>query len=182
MLFGGMQTMKCHLRHIANRMRTAGRDRLTEAGVTLIEILIVLAMVTLLASLVIGMATQVDNQSRAKSLENTFAVLETALEEYREQTGGFPGQPELASGNAADHCEILYGELDSIAGSRKMLEQIDAPAIQDRTGNGVPEIYDPWGTILDYVYVLLTDTYPRLISAGPDKNFDTPDDITSKRK
>ena len=175
--------MKSDMRYTIYERRGAGHDARPKAGVTLVEILIVLAIVTLLASLVIGMATHIDNQSRARSLENTFAVLETALEEYREQTGGFPGQADPASANAAAHCEILYGELDSIAGSRKILEQIDGSLIANKVdpAGTLAEIYDPWGTVLDYVYGPL-DTYPRLISAGPDKNFGTPDDITSKKK
>jgi len=153
-------------------------------GVTLVEMLIVLAIITLLASLVVGMATHIDNQSRGKGLQNTFAVLESALEEYREQTGGFPEQPDRDSANAAAHCEILYSELNSIAGSRKILEKISGSSIANKFGGAdtPAEIYDPWGTALDYVYDSLIDTYPRLISAGPDRSFaNDADNISSRR-
>jgi prepilin-type N-terminal cleavage/methylation domain-containing protein len=167
-----------------------GRGGRTKAGVTLVEMLIVLAIITLLASLVIGMATHIDNQSRGRELEGTFAVLESALEEYREQTGRFPPQPERNFANAAAHCEILYGELNSIAGSRKILEQIPVipgskfRAIDNNFGDAdtPPEIYDPWAGVLDYSYDPLVDTYPELISAGPDGVFGTADDMSSKRK
>ena len=47
------------------------------------------------------------------------------------------------------------------------------------------ELRDPWGTLLDYVYEYAGgkgDTFPELISAGPDRQFGTADDISSKGK
>ena len=43
----------------------------------------------------------------------------------------------------------------------------------------LPRFVDPWGMSLRYIY---QDGYafPRVISAGPDKIFDTPDDIENK--
>jgi hypothetical protein len=41
------------------------------------------------------------------------------------------------------------------------------------------EIYDPWGTVLDYRY-LAGDNFPELVSAGPDKIFGTADDISNR--
>ena len=176
--------MKSDIRHIVYETGAMGRGGRTEAGVTLVEMLIVLAIITLLASLVIGMATHIDNQSRGRELEGTFAVLESALEEYREQTGHFPEQPERNFANAAAHCEILYDALNSIAGSRKILEKISGSLIANKFGDAdtPPEIYDPWAGVLDYSYDPLVDTYPELISAGPDRIFNTPDDITSRKK
>lgn len=178
--------MKSDIRHIVYEVGAMGRGGRTEAGVTLVEMLIVLAIITLLASLVIGMATHIDNQSKGKGLQNTFAVLESALEEYREQTGHFPEQPDPDSANAAGHSEILYDALNSIAGSRKILEQISDSLIRHNVDTGatppIPEIYDPWAGVLGYSYDPLVDTYPELISAGPDGIFNTPDDITSRKK
>ena len=178
--------MKSDIRHLVYETGAMGRGRRSEAGVTLVEMLIVLAIITLLASLVIGMVTHIDNQSKGKGLQNTFAVLESALEEYREQTGHFPEQPERNFANAAAHCEILYDALNSIAGSRKILEKISDSLIKHNVDTGamppIPEIYDPWAGVLDCSYDPLVDTYPELISAGPDKNFGTADDISSRKK
>jgi len=152
-------------------------------GVTLVEMLIVLAIITLLASLVIGMATHIDNQSKGKSLENTFAVLESALDEYREYTGRFP---YAANPDPSLNSESLYGALNFIPTSRKILEQISDSLIKHKVDTGaippIPELYDPWGKVLDYKYDVNTDTFPELVSAGPDRIFGSPDDITSKKK
>jgi len=43
----------------------------------------------------------------------------------------------------------------------------------------LPRYIDPWGTSIRYVYLAGT-AFPTLTSAGPDKVFDTPDDVTSK--
>lgn len=178
--------MKSNIRHLVYETGAMGRGCRTEAGVTLVEMLIVLAIITLLASLVIGMATHIDNQSRGRELEGTFAVLESALEEYRGYAGRFPdgNDPEPTVNS-----EVLYAALNSEASSRKLLEQISDSLIADKAGTpGMYEIYDPWGQVLDYRYNLATPdypefvTYPELISAGPDKNFGTPDDITSRKK
>ena len=42
-----------------------------------------------------------------------------------------------------------------------------------------PEIYDPWGIVLEYIYSP-GDAFPKLLSAGPDKIFDTTDDINNR--
>ncbi len=174
--------MKSDIRHIVYETGAMGRGGRTEAGVTLVEMLIVLAIITLLASLVIGMATHIDNQSRGRELEGTFAVLESALEEYREQTGGFPEQQDEGVATRIERSEFLYRELNRIASSRKILERISDSSIQDRTTNDIVEIYDPWRSVLDYRYDRLINSYPQLVSAGPDGIFNTPDDITSGEK
>jgi len=171
--------MKCDIRYTIYEPQVTGHEARTRAGVTLVEMLIVLAIITLLASLVIGMATHIDNQSKGKSLENTFAVLESALEEYREYTGGFP---YAANPDPSLNSESLYGALNFIPTSRKILEQISDSLIADKSGTPGIELYDPWGKVLDYRYDVNTDTFPELVSAGPDRSFGSPDDISSKKK
>ena len=171
--------MKCDIRYTMYEPQVTGHEARTRAGVTLVEMLIVLAIITLLASLVIGMATHIDNQSKGKSLENTFALLESALEEYHEYEGGFPDE---VGAEPVERSETLYEQLNSILSSRKILEQISDSFITDRTDNDMPEIYDPWGMVLDYRYDVNTDTFPELISAGPDRIFGSPDDMSSKKK
>jgi len=160
-------------------------------GLSLVEMLIVVALIALLATMVIGIASRIDNQAKEKGVESTFALLEGALEEYKEFQGDFPGQPVKDFTSAAAHSEFLYGELYSIPSSRKILEKVSDSLIKHNVDTGtvppVPEIYDPWGTPLDYRYVP-GDSFPELVSAGPDKvfsspgidgQFGTPDDVIS---
>jgi len=179
--------MKRDIRYAIYEPRVASHDLRTKAGVTLVEILIVLGIIVLLASIVIGMATHITNQSRAQSLQNTFGVLESALEEYHEYgtgefQGGFPPGPRGADPNL--NSQTLYQALNSVPGSRKILEQIRDSLIDNRFGaaDTPPEIYDPWGKVLNYIFDPGSDSFPELISAGPDRTFaNVADNISSRR-
>jgi prepilin-type N-terminal cleavage/methylation domain-containing protein len=155
-----------------------------EHGLSLVEMLIVIGVIALLATMVISVATRIDNQSKEKGLESVFLLLESAFDEYKEFQGGFPLQPVKNFTNVAAHSELLYRELYSVPDSRKVLDKIQDSLIKDEVDTGavppVPEIYDPWGTTLDYRYAD-GENYPELVSAGPDKIFGTADDITNKK-
>jgi len=152
-----------------------------EYGLTLVEMLVVIVVIAVLATMVIGIATRIDNQTKEKSVEAILAQLDGAIQEYREFTDAFPAQPEKNFANAAAHSEQLYKELDAIPGSQSVLAKINDSFIENKYGTAdtPPEIYDPWGTALDYAYVP-GDNYPTLISAGADRVFGTADDISNK--
>lgn len=156
-----------------------------KAGVTLIEMLIVVAIIALLTSILIAAAARIYNQSKEQLTKNTFALLDAALQEYHEFKGDFPPQSEESFANAAAHSEVLYDALYSIPGSRKILEKISDSLIKHKVDTGIkppiPEIYDPWNEkAIDYKYNPDIDTFPKLTSAGPDRQFGTPDDITNR--
>ena len=150
-------------------------------GVTLVEILVVVAVIAILATMVIGIAARINDQSKEQGLESTFTLLESALQEYCEVTGKFPEQPEKNFANALLHSEYLYRELNLMPESRKILERIADSLIKNEYGtiDTPPEIYDPWGIVMDYIYVP-GDNFPELVSAGPDKIFGNADDISNK--
>lgn len=165
------------------------KNRKYQLGVTLIEMVIVVAIVAMLATMVISVVSRIDNQAKEKGLANIFALLESALQEYHQYTGKFPEQIEKNFANAAAHSQYLYKELQSIPSSRKVLEKISNSLLKNKwgTADSQPEIYDPWGTALDYRYES-GNNFPELISAGPDKIFllpgpdgrlETPDDVIS---
>jgi len=142
---------------------------------------IVVAIIALLATMVINVVSRIDNQAKEKGLANIFALLESALQEYHEYTGKFPEQLEKNFANAPAHSEYLYKELQSIPSSRQVLEKISDSLLKNKWGdaNSQPEIYDPWGTALDYRYIS-GNNFPELISAGPDRKFGTSDDISNR--
>jgi len=151
-----------------------------ETGVTLIEMVIVVTIIALLATIVLGIAASIQNQGNERLTENTFALLEGALQEYHDYTGGFPQYRVGAV--LVERSETLYAELNRIPSSRKILEDIGGSLIQnDPLTADTPEIYDPWGTVLDYRYEQGVATFPTLISAGPDRDFfTTADNITNR--
>ncbi|HUS73826.1 MAG TPA: type II secretion system protein [Sedimentisphaerales bacterium] len=148
-----------------------------KTGLTLVEMLIVVAIIVILTTLVIGIATRIDDQSKEQLTENTMAMLESALQEYYEYWKSFPdpNQPPYLTHSAA-----LYGQLQSTLSSRKILDKISDSLIKSNPlAVNMLEIYDPWETALDYRYVP-SNNFPELISAGPDNNFGTADDISSR--
>ena len=157
------------------------KNRKYKHGLTLVEMLIVVAVIALLATMVIGIAARIDNQSKERCLECTCALLEFALQEYCECTGKFPEQPEKNFTNVPLHSECLCKELHLIPESRKILGKLADSLVKNEYGTAdtPPEIYDPWGTVLDYRYVP-GDNFPELVSAGPDKIFGTADDISNR--
>jgi prepilin-type N-terminal cleavage/methylation domain-containing protein len=143
-------------------------------AVTLIEMLVVLGVIVVLASLVIKVTLRVDNQSKERALDSAFTLLDASLRESYEFRDTFPQQ--------VAHIELMMQELRSVPDSRQVLERLNPALIKSETGIAdVPELRDPWGTVLDYIYDdSAGDSFPELISAGPDKQFGTDDDISSK--
>jgi len=149
-------------------------------ALTLVEILVVVAIIAVLATFVITLTLRVENTSKQKALANAVALLDAALQEYREYTGQFPVQPERNSTRAAEHTALMYEALKSVPDSRNVLKQIDSTLVEgDADLPGQWQVHDMWGTVLDYVYVP-GDNFPELISAGPDRTFGTEDDISSR--
>jgi prepilin-type N-terminal cleavage/methylation domain-containing protein len=163
------------------------KTRKYKHGLSLVEMLIVVGVIALLTTMVISIASRVDNQSKEHLLKSTFALLEGALEEYRDYQGTFPVPPagnfNSVAERATAYSEYLYGQLYSIPSSRKILDKISGSLIKHDYDSGavppVPEIYDPWGTALDYRYEA-GENFPELVSAGPDKIFGSADDITNR--
>ncbi len=163
------------------------------SGVTLVEMLVVLGIIVVLAGLVVTLTLRVDTQSKENALRSAFALVGSALREYYEAKGQFPPQAEriawaglapkdypVALASVTTHIESLYQALRSVPAARQVLDRL-SPGVVKRDG-GAADLWsmsDPWGTVMDYVYVP-DSTFPELISAGPDRLFGTGDDISNK--
>ena len=55
-----------------------------QSGFTLLEVIVVVAVIVLLTSMVISVATRIDSQSKEQLTENTFGLLNAALEQYKD--------------------------------------------------------------------------------------------------
>ena len=151
-------------------------------GVTLIEMLVVLGVIMVLAAIVVSLTLRVENQSQENALRNAFALVSSSLREYYDFKGQFPPQAERNSANALAHMESMYQELRAVPASRLVLVKVSESLIKSAgTTVDVQYMCDPWGTVMDYVYAA-EDTFPELISAGPDRQFGTGDDISSKSR
>lgn len=151
----------------------AGSNR--KNGVTLVEMLVVLGVIMVLGGFVVALTHRMDNQSKEHAVANAFTQLSGALQEYYDFRGRFP----VSIGGGT---EFMVEELRTVPAARQVLEKLSPVLVKNVGGKAdVPELYDPWGTELRYMYVP-RDNFPELISAGPDRQFGTADDISSKGK
>ncbi len=163
-------------------------NRSNNLGVTLVEMLVVVGVLTLLAGFVVSLTLRFDTQSKERDLSGIFLLLKSALMEYQEETGAFPEQPEKEFGTvddgfekAHDHAELIYEKLHSVPASRQILKRINGVFVKGDLSEDEPlKVYDGWGEVLDYRYDPNHGGFPELISAGPDREFETIDDVSSK--
>ncbi len=151
-----------------------------QSGLSLVEMLVVVAIIMVVAGLAVMMTARMSRQAKERDLASAFAMFKSALQEYREETGEYPPQPELDFTEAATHMRFLYERLMAEPASRQVLSHLaNFPTQGDQTSLDLAEVRDPWGTVLDYRYGP-DDDFPELISAGPDREFGTEDDINSR--
>ena len=143
--------------------------------------LVVVALVALLAAIMLGVAELMDSRSKDRALKATFALLDSALGEYYDYWDKFPdpNRAPLDPNGVWSHSAALYAQLNSTPGSREIVEKLSQTVIRNNIDN-LPEVTDPWGTVLEYLY-MPGETFPRLISAGPDKDLTTVGDNITNR-
>jgi general secretion pathway protein G len=142
--------------------RAVRRPASSSAGFTLLEILVVLAIIGLLVGLVVSNTDKIFGQSQ-EAVARIFVrdSMRAPLVRYRMDIGDFPSTAEgLAALLAAP----------SGAGDRWRGPYLDAP------GNKLP--VDPWGQPYEYRYPGTKNAAAYdLFSKGPDKVPDTADDV-----
>ncbi|GAH67952.1 unnamed protein product, partial [marine sediment metagenome] len=169
-------------------------------GFTLVEVLIVIVFILVLVSIVL-MATSSGRLSSEEQLTRaTIELLDTALQEYYDYTDEFPRPDLIESDTAFDsdysrHNASLYAQLNLVPDSKKIFgrlpdSQIDNKdrwvSFTDRWGTSHDQeryllILDAWGTVFNYLYDENVNTFPVIISAGPDRNFETTADNIDNR-
>jgi len=147
------------------------------SGVTLVEMLVVLAIIAVLATMVYKATSGLGNQSQERRQKKAFVMLDSALDEYYEAKDRFPeSKPLSAYSNDSDwrrdNVEILYEELYSVPSARAQLLKLAPKQLDPWQGaqNAVHLIYDVWGTVLSYEWTK-GNAFPVLISGGPDREF-----------
>ena len=221
-------------------MRPIAKQSNKKEAFTLIEMLIVVAVIAVLVTIVASTATHIDNQAKAQLTESTIGILTAALGQFRDYEyqykhtnyadfdfpldcndfdnigladtvqnalGLLAGSVSISGGVhdlSYSGSEALYFFLSRVPECRSTLDKIDGSLITNEGSDKQPmsitvdtrsypllRIIDPWGETLRYDYynedvldpVLRSKTkrnFPVITSAGPDKTFNTGDDITSR--
>ncbi|MHC4526143.1 MAG: prepilin-type N-terminal cleavage/methylation domain-containing protein [Planctomycetota bacterium] len=208
------------------------RRRYGQSGMSLMELLVALAIILILISALIGTGSYVKTRADIDLTKGMLETLSTALEQYYDDTGGFPfdtatgvdttpidGKDDYLLGHlgtdlggtvapitalleetdgagttvSTASSAALFYFLDKNPASRAIVGGIANSLVTNKDAAGtaititigtnpaidLPRYIDPWKMSIRYEYLAGT-AFPVLTSAGPDKIFDTPDDITSK--
>jgi prepilin-type N-terminal cleavage/methylation domain-containing protein len=171
------------------------------AGFTLVEVLIVIALLVVLVSMVLVATSTTRVGTQQQLTAATIGLLDTALQEYYDYTNDFPEPNLLEPLNVFDPIYTrrnasLYAQLSLVPDSKKILGRLadsqilkvdDYVSFRDRWGTDHDQqvyllVLDAWGIPLDYRYAAGVNTFPVVTSAGPDKNFLTVADNIENRK
>jgi len=156
-----------------SRAESLFRERRDE-GFTVLELLLVVAMVAVLSGMMLGAGRYARDSGRAARASAELASLASALESYRLAYGDYP-----RTGQPARFLQALVGRRgpagDPIS-ARSLIElgRYRVGAGGDPLLNEAAELIDPWGTPYGYAYKSeLPWGNPAyvLYSAGPDGRF-----------
>lgn len=179
-------------------------------GFSTVELLTVIAILAILASILLGVGKCLQTQAEEKLARGMIDVLVSALEQYYGDHDAFPVVPagydqaalELDLGGAVvtagthlpEYCssEALYYYLSNTPSSRQIIETLTDRLISSKDSAGVALQIDISGKVIDLIrfidpwgnsirYTYLTGgNFPLVVSAGPDGVLNTADDINSK--
>jgi type II secretion system protein G len=161
-----------------NRQPTTGNRR---TGFTLVEMLVVIAVIGLLGSLILGGVMAAKRQANRNHTRTIIQLLGAAIDQYENDWGDYPPGDGQAGG-----AEDLYSALTSPANTRAYVSG-GQPAAVEQAETGRKAFVDFWRNPLRYTHHRHYSGDPRadeyrLESAGPDGRFGTDDDLNNWKK
>ena len=165
------------------------KKRQNKTGFTLVEILVVVAVIAILISMVVGIAARIDTQGKEQLTKNTIALLTAALGEFRDygytysapfdpnfkfpldcnnfSAGDFLTELGWTIGGPGTHdagysgCEAMYFFLNRVPDSRQMLDKIDKKMVTNLGLDGRPMDITVGGQV--YPLFRVTDAWDKTL-------------------
>ena len=155
-------------------------DARTERAMTLIELIVVMAIISILSSIVIGGVIAVRGRGKIAETRSLMTRLDLLAKQYETDYGDYPG----GSGGPAS-AEMLHAALTSRKWTGGV--EFEPKETADTDGNGRMEIIDSWRNPISYYHHRSYSGAPRattfrLVSKGPDGVEGTTDDIRNWRQ
>jgi general secretion pathway protein G len=152
---------------------------------TLIEIMVVIVIIMILVGIVIGASKYAQTKAATSRAQAELAVMETALEHYKNDNGVYPRSTTLRS-DAINNCTNLYAALVAGPGNPKTYMTFKPNQLRAISLTAT-NIIDPFGAPYNYYNnpgaVDQTNSASfDLWTYGPDNKNDTADDIVNWRQ
>ncbi|MFH1269178.1 MAG: type II secretion system major pseudopilin GspG [Planctomycetota bacterium] len=142
-------------------MTTARKQRRRRGGFTLIEVLLVLTILVIIASLAVVAYGPIQRSAYIKAADTQIKAFKTPLQAYRLDIGDFP--------STSQGLEALLAAPSDLANQDKWF----GPYLDSRV---VPK--DPWDNVYQYEYPSKNqELWPDIWSFGPDGQDGTDDDV-----
>lgn len=161
-------------RHTPTTQGAKPRTAATRRGraFTMIEILVVILILGILATLGATYAVSLIRQAGREATIGYQRVILQAIEAYREQEGDFP----LDDGLPDDR---LYHKLITCRQAKDILRKLPDDVMTHDAGGNFVSFVDNYGTAMTYERYGGRGGTPMLVSAGADRSMGTEDDIRS---
>ena len=178
------------------------RNSKSHFAFTMVEVLIVVAILALLVVILLGVSGAITTRKKTALTENCLNVLDAALTEFRDITGKYPvddwgdiGGSLIAGATESDGPpepnELLYLQLSILPQTRDIIAKLPnqlivAPlsgatvTISGQVSPYLRSVVDAWGNALEYDDYNDPDRFPEIRSSGSDGDLDTEDDITNE--
>jgi prepilin-type N-terminal cleavage/methylation domain-containing protein len=113
-----------------------------KTGVTLVEILIVAAIIAILITMVIGIAARIDNQGREQLTKNTIALLDAALGEFGDYGYSYTEDPNYAGLKFPLDCNnFLQNDLENALKAAPGVTNVSINGAHDPNYSGSEVLY-----------------------------------------
>jgi general secretion pathway protein G len=151
------------------------RDTRCDSGFTLVEMIVVMAIISILAGLLLAGVSAARARGGITKTKALITELSLLVSQYESNTGDYP-----QGAGGAESAEALCEALTSAKGG--VQHEFAPDALRDTDGDGRPEIVDYWQRPFSYYHHRSyagppRETTYRLVSAGPDGEEGTDDDV-----
>ena len=144
---------------------------------TLVEMLVVVSILVILISLVLSVANTVRNIGQEQLARADMSKLMAQVRSYHDLTGKYPPQ---AGSDPDTNCTALMKSLMTVNSiAAEINERFPGKIIGDANSR---MLTDAFGKPFNYLSNGGPGGTPVLISAGPDRQWNTPDDIRSDER
>jgi len=132
------------------------KTRKYKHGLSLVEMLIVIGVIALLATMVIGVASRIDNQAKEKLTKSTVAILDAALEQFHDYKYTYQNPFYVEFDFPLDVVEPASGPIPSDILLTMLTQEFGLPVSVEPVYDGEPIFHNLEYTSCELLYFFLS--------------------------